>query len=75
MRPYPDAGKALRQIERRDAKAAAQYRAELRYFHCPQRAVLGMSTVYAIFDETHTWEDTGALQAPERFRRQPGATA
>lgn len=46
--------KALAQIERRDAKGAKQYRAELRYFHLPQRVVLGMSTALAYLDETHT---------------------
>ncbi|GGS47842.1 hypothetical protein [Streptomyces violaceus] len=33
--------KALAQIERRDARGAEQYRAELRYFHYRPRVVLG----------------------------------
>lgn len=46
--------KALAQIQRRDPEGVTQYRAELRYFHVPQRAVLGMSTALAYLDETHT---------------------
>lgn len=55
MRPYPDAGKALRQLTRRDLDKVNQYRAELKYFHVPQRAILGMTTAYSILDEIVTW--------------------
>lgn len=49
--------KATQQIERRDANGADRYRAELRYFHVPQRAILGMTNAYAVLDETYTWPD------------------
>lgn len=39
---YPDPRKAVRQIERRDAQAAEQYRAELKYHHFRPRVALGM---------------------------------
>lgn len=54
MRPYPNATKAFHQIARRDAKNVDRYRAELKYFHVPQRAILGMTNAYAILDEAHT---------------------
>ena len=38
----PNAEKAIRQIERRDARGAEQYRAELRYFHYKPRVALGL---------------------------------
>lgn len=46
--------KARRQIERRDPEGAKQYRAELRYFHVPQRHIMGFTNAYEIVDEAHT---------------------
>ncbi|GHI91287.1 hypothetical protein TPA0905_07580 [Streptomyces olivaceus] len=40
-RLHTSAVKAVSQIERRDARGAEQYRAELRYFHYMPRVVLG----------------------------------
>lgn len=60
--------KALAQIERRDPNGAAQYRAELRYFHVPQRVVLGMTNAYEVVDEVHVWGPSGAEFA-EGMRR------
>ena len=57
MRPYPDAGKALRQLTRRDLDKVNQYRAELKYFHVPQRVILGMTNAYEIVDEAFTLTD------------------
>ncbi|GHC28897.1 MULTISPECIES: hypothetical protein [Streptomyces rochei group] len=42
MRTHLNARKAARQIERRDPQGAAQYRAELAYFHYRPRAVLAV---------------------------------
>lgn len=42
-RLHTSAAKAVKQIERRDARGAEQYRAELSYFHYKQRVVLPMS--------------------------------
>ncbi|MBJ6623660.1 hypothetical protein [Streptomyces sp. DHE17-7] len=47
-------GKAIAQIERRDADKANQYRAELKYFHVKARAILGFTDAYAVVDEVHT---------------------
>lgn len=49
--------KATRQIERRDAQGATQYRAELRYFHFKPRAIMGMSNAYEVIDEAYTFTD------------------
>ncbi|MEV0526625.1 hypothetical protein AB0I66_24590 [Streptomyces sp. NPDC050439] len=49
------AAKAVAQIERRDSEGAAQYRAELRYFHYKPRAIIGMTTAYTVVDEVHRW--------------------
>ena len=54
MRPYPDASKALQQLLRKDHANVARYRAELRYFHVPQRVILGMTTAYEVLDEAFT---------------------
>lgn len=63
--------KALAQIERRDTQGVRQYRAELKYFHVPQRVILGATTAYAVADEAYTIPD--ALQKlnilNEPFRR------
>jgi hypothetical protein len=40
-RLHTTAAKAVQQIERRDARGAEQYRAELKYFHYKPRVVLG----------------------------------
>lgn len=52
---HTDADKALRQLTRRDPDKIQQYRAELKYFHVPQRAILGISTTHQILDEAVTW--------------------
>lgn len=62
MRPYPDAAKASRQLHRGDADKVAQYRAELRYFHVPQRHILGMTNAYEIWDEAFTLTDAQIAQ-------------
>lgn len=54
MRPYPDASKALQQLLRKDSTNVARYRAELRYFHVPQRVILGMTNAYEVLDEAFT---------------------
>jgi hypothetical protein len=51
------AAKALAQIEHRDPNGAAQYRAELKYFHVPQRAILGMTNAYEVADEAFVITD------------------
>lgn len=56
---YPDARKAVRQIERRDARGAEQYRAELKYHHFRPRVALSMTNAY--MDEEFTL-DTQQLQ-------------
>ncbi|WP_329356957.1 hypothetical protein [Streptomyces anulatus] len=52
--------KAFNQLVRRDPEGVQRYRAELRYFHVPQRHILGMTTAYAIADEIHDWSHLGA---------------
>nr|WP_014696919.1 hypothetical protein [Streptomyces sp. FR1]AFI44022.1 hypothetical protein pFP4.23c [Streptomyces sp. FR1] len=52
---HTDADKALRQLTRRDPAKVKQYRAELKYFHVPRRAILGISTTHQILDEAVTW--------------------
>jgi hypothetical protein len=39
---HTTAAKAIRQVERRDARGAEQYRAELRYFHYRPRVILAL---------------------------------
>lgn len=58
MRPYPDSGKALRQLIRRDPKGVTLYRAELKYFHVPQRVILGFTNAYEVVDEAFTLTPT-----------------
>lgn len=65
--------KALAQIERRDAEGAKQYRAELRYFHVPQRYALGMTTAYAIHDEIRNFVSADA-KLNALFRGWPRTT-
>ncbi|MEU3000193.1 hypothetical protein ABZ684_21940 [Streptomyces sp. NPDC006995] len=59
--------KAFNQLVRHDPEGVQRYRAELRYFHVPQRHILGMTTAYAIADEIHDWSHLGvtAQQATE----------
>ncbi|MEW1568307.1 hypothetical protein AB0454_35685 [Streptomyces sp. NPDC093509] len=52
---YPDTSKAFHQLVRQDAKNIPLYRAQLRYSHFPQRAILGMTTAYTEVDEIHEW--------------------
>lgn len=52
---YPDTSKAFHQLVRQDAKSIPLYRAQLRYSHFPQRAILGMTTAYTQVDEFHEW--------------------
>lgn len=54
MRPYPNAAKARSQVNRGDHKQVDRYRAELRYFHVPQRVILGMTNAYEVLDEAFT---------------------
>lgn len=52
---YPNASKAFNHLVRTDGKNLLAYRAQLRYFHAPQRAILGMTTAYTEVDEIHEW--------------------
>lgn len=54
MRPYPNVAKAQRQVERGDLTKVNRYRAELKYFHVPQRVVLGFTNAYEVLDEAFT---------------------
>lgn len=68
--------KAIAQIERRDANGAAQYRAELKYFHAPQRAILGITNAYEVVDEAFTWGPASDYyQGTHRVPLIPGASA
>lgn len=67
LQTTPD--KARKQIERRNPEGAKQYRAELRYFHVPQRAILGMTNAYQVLDETYIWGQPSGDEAAERFQR------
>lgn len=58
MRPYPNAAKAQRQVERGDLTQVKHYRAELRYFHVPQRVILGFTNAYEVVDEAFTFIPT-----------------
>lgn len=61
--------KAIAQIMRRDPNGVGQYRAELKYFHVPQRHILGMTNAYAVVDEAFTWGQPSGNEAAERFQR------
>ncbi|MFH9011218.1 hypothetical protein ACH4C6_07560 [Streptomyces sp. NPDC017943] len=54
--------KALAQLLRRDQDGVARYRAELKYFHVPQRAILGMTNAYQVLDEGFTLVDDPVLR-------------
>ncbi|MFI7240095.1 hypothetical protein [Streptomyces cyaneofuscatus] len=67
--------KAFNQIARRDPEGIHRYRAELRYFHLPQRGILGMTADYAVMDEAFLFTDPdptlqqAALFGPEFVNR------
>ncbi|MFI1678828.1 hypothetical protein [Streptomyces sp. NPDC020607] len=55
--------KAVSQIERRDGQRAAQYRAELRYFHYKPRYIIGVTNAYETVDEAYTVTDQALREA------------
>jgi hypothetical protein len=68
--------KAFRQLLRGDAENVGHYRAELRYFHVPQRAILGMTNAYAVLDEAFTWSrPSDYYQGTRPVPQVPGASA
>ncbi|MFE7047104.1 hypothetical protein ACFVAM_01850 [Streptomyces californicus] len=55
---YSTTTKAINQLVRRDPEGVERYRAELRYFHVPQRFILGITPfTCAVQDEAFTIPD------------------
>ncbi|AGK78623.1 hypothetical protein SFUL_3705 [Streptomyces microflavus DSM 40593] len=53
--------KAFNQLVRRDPEGVHRYRAQLQYFHAPQRYVMGLNPTYAVMDEAFVFTDPGPL--------------
>ncbi|MGW1182974.1 hypothetical protein ACWD7Y_05260 [Streptomyces drozdowiczii] len=63
--------KASAQVRRSDHAKAAEYSAELRHRAFKPRAILGITTAYAVKDELHHWSTEAVQRLAKAFAVKP----